>query len=80
MVIIWGCRTLLNEHVRVMGRKKSYESIKEMHKDLDAYLITYNTKRLHQGRGIHGRTSADTFQRCLLKPKKQEEEKTKKAA
>ena len=38
-------RTLLDEHFRVLGRTKFYESIQEMQNDLDAYLITYNTKR-----------------------------------
>ena len=71
-------RTLLDEHFRVMGRKKFYESIEEMQKDLDAYLGTYNTKQPHQGRGMNGRTPADIFQRCLPKPKKQKEEKRKK--
>ena len=63
-----------------MGRKKSYESIKEMQKDIHAYPFTYNTKPPHQGLGINGRTPADIFQRCRPKPKKQKEEKTKKAA
>ena len=73
-------RTLLDEHFRVMGRKKFCESIDEMQKDLDAYLVTYNTKRPHQGRGMNGKTLADVFVRCLPKPKKPKEEKMKKAA
>ena len=62
-------RTLLDEHFRVMGRKKFYECIEEMQKDLDAYLVTYNTKRPHQGRGMQDRTPAEVFVRCLPKPK-----------
>ena len=51
-----------------------------MQKDLDAYLVSYNTERPHQGRGMKGRTRADVFVRCLLKPKTPKEEKMKKAA
>ena len=35
--------TLLDEHFRVLGRTKFYESIQEMQTDLDAYLVTYKT-------------------------------------
>ena len=73
-------RTLLDEHFRVMGRKKFYDSIDEMQKDLDVYLLTYNTKRPHQGRGMYGKTPADVFTRCLPKMKKSKEDKMKKAA
>ena len=34
-------RTLLDEHHRIMERKKFHDSIEAMQKDLDAYLITY---------------------------------------
>ena len=54
-------RTLLDEHFRVMGRKKWYDSLDEMQRDLDAYFITYNTKRPHQGRGMKGRTPYQAF-------------------
>ena len=63
-----------------MGRKKFYDSIEAMQNDLDAYLITYNTQRPHQGRGMKGRTPAEVFVRCLPKPKKPKEDKMKKAA
>ena len=63
-----------------MGRTKFYESIQEMQTDLDAYLVTYNTQRPHQGRGMNGRTPADVFARCLPKTKKPKEDKMEKAA
>ena len=63
-----------------MGRKKFYESIEAMQKDLDAYLIIYSTERTHQGRGMQGRTPAEVLVRCLPKPKRPKEEKMKKAA
>jgi transposase InsO family protein len=54
-------RTLLDEHFRVEGRKTWFETIEEMQAVLDAYLISYNTKRPHQGRGMNGRTPAHAF-------------------
>ncbi len=56
-------RTLLDEHFRIAGRTKWYESIEEMQKDLDVYLKTYNEKRPHQGRLMNGRTPAEMFKR-----------------
>ena len=39
---------------------------------LDAYLIGYNTKRPHQGHGMHGRTPAKVFVHGNPKPRAQE--------
>jgi len=49
-------RTLLDEHFRITGRTKFYESIDEMQTDLDVYLYHYNNERAHQGRNMKGRT------------------------
>ena len=77
-------RTLLDEHFRVMGRKKFYDSIDEMQNDLDAYLIIYNTRRPHQGRNMNGRTPHQVFKACLPKTKSRsknkQEDKMKPAA
>lgn len=78
-------RTLLDEHFRIKGREKFYESVDEMQADLEAYLVTYNTKRPHQGRGMNGMTPLQAFKKGLkLRPKKTEtkkkEEPKKKAA
>ncbi len=70
-------RTLLDEHFRVMGRKKFYESVDEMQADLDAYLVGYNTRRPHQGRGMEGRTPVKAFKDGL--PKKEKPSKMTKA-
>lgn len=58
-------RTLLDEHFRIMGRKKLYESVAEMQTDLDIYLIHYNTKRPHQGRLLNPRVI-----KCVIHNKK----------
>ncbi|MGE4296544.1 MAG: IS481 family transposase [Desulfovibrionaceae bacterium] len=67
-------RTLLDEHFRIKGREKWYESVAEMQKDLDSYLHGYNHDRTHQGRGMNGRTPHQAFMDGLPKT-----EKTKKA-
>jgi transposase InsO family protein len=54
-------RTLLDEHFRIMGRKKWYESIEEMQTDLDQYLHHYNQERPHQGRNMNGKTPNQVF-------------------
>jgi len=54
-------RTLLDEHFRIQGRIKFYESPEEMQADLDNYLFTYNYERTHQGRNMNGRTPHQAF-------------------
>jgi len=63
-------RTLLDEHFRIKGREKFYEAVGEMQTDLEAYLVIYNTKRPHQGRGMNGMTPLQAFKKGLkLRPK-----------
>jgi transposase InsO family protein len=66
-------RTLLDEHFRVEGRKTWFESIEEMQVVLDEYLVGYNTKRPHQGRGMNGRTPLVAFREGLPKPEAKKE-------
>ena len=54
-------RTLLDEHFRIQGRIKFYESLGEMQNDLDSYLQIYNYERAHQGRNMNGRTPHQAF-------------------
>ena len=54
-------RTLLDEHFRIQGRIKFYESLEEMQADLDSYLHIYNYERTHQGRNMNGRTPYQAF-------------------
>ncbi len=62
-------QTLLDEHFRVEGRRTWFETIDEMQGALDTYLIGYNTKRPHQGRGMNGRTPMKAFIDGLPKEK-----------
>jgi transposase InsO family protein len=73
-------RTLLDEHFRITGRTKWYESLEEMQADLDAYFVQYNTKRAHQGRGMKGRTPYDVFVAGLPKTTEPKEDAIKDAA
>ena len=74
-------RTLLDEHFRIKGREKFYESIAEMQADLDEYLVHYNAKRPHQGCGMNCMTPFKEFKKGLtLRPKTKKEEGPKEAA
>ena len=72
-------RTLLDEHFRVMGRSKWYETVDEMQEDLQSYLKQYNHERAHQGRNMNGRTPYQAFIDGIQKPEVEEQE-MKKAA
>ena len=63
-------RTILDEHFRIKGRSKFYESVDEMQQDLDEYLVHYNQERPHQGRNMKGRTPATVFVEGLKKKPK----------
>ncbi len=47
-------RTLLDEHLRIQGRKKFYEN-------LDTYLVCYKTERSHRGLNMKGTTPAQAL-------------------
>jgi len=63
-------KTLLDEHFRIAGRTKFYESVEEMQKDLDAYLKKYNNERPHQGRNMNGSVPYSKFKDGIKKPEK----------
>ena len=54
-------RTILNEFYRVAFRKKIYNSLDELQKDLDDWLDYYNHRRTHQGKRCCGRTPIETL-------------------
>jgi len=60
-------RTLLDEHFRIKGREKWYESVNEIQEDLDLFLKQYNYERTHQGRNMNGRTPYKVFIQNLPK-------------
>jgi len=69
-------RTLLDEHFRVEGRKTWFETVEEMQAALDTYLLHYNTKRPHQGRGMNGRTPLQAFKDGIPQPIQKEDTST----
>ncbi|GAB2991770.1 helix-turn-helix domain-containing protein [Psychrosphaera aestuarii] len=55
-------KTILNEFYQVTFRKKLYSSLEELQKDLDDWLVYYNTERTHQGKMCCGRTPLETLE------------------
>ncbi|GAB3125269.1 IS481 family transposase [Novispirillum itersonii] len=72
-------RTLLDEHFRVEGRKTWFETVDEMQTALDTYLIHYNQRRPHQGRGMNGRTPISAFIQGIPKRGQEGDQKTPSA-
>jgi transposase InsO family protein len=54
-------KTILEEFYQVTFRKKIYSNIEQLQKDLDEWIIFYNTQRTHQGKMCNGRTPMQTF-------------------
>ena len=50
--------TLLDEHLRVEGRRNRFETIEDIQRVLGGYLAVYNHKRQRQRRDIYGCTPA----------------------
>jgi hypothetical protein len=71
-----GCSSRLkNPRLGRQGRRTWFETIEEMQAVLDDYLVGYNQRRPHQGRGMNGRTPATAFVEGLPKPQQQKDEK-----
>lgn len=54
-------QTIQTEFYAVTFRKKYYQSLDELQRDLDAFMAYYNNERTHQGRHCKGRTPRETF-------------------
>ena len=54
-------KTILQEFYQVTLRKKIYEDLESLQKDLDEWLGYYNNERTHQGKMCCGRTPLDTL-------------------
>lgn len=66
-------KTILQEFYQITFRKKVYDKLDELQKDLDDWLYHYNHERTHQGKMCCGRTPMQT----LLDGKKIWQEKVK---
>lgn len=54
-------KTILQEFYQVTFRKKLYDNLDELQKDLDEWLYYYNNERTHQGKMCCGRTPMQTL-------------------
>ena len=54
-------KTILNEFYQVTFRKKLYDSLDNLQKGLDDWMVYYNNERTHQGKICCGRTPLDTL-------------------
>lgn len=54
-------RTIQNEFYAIAFRKKLYNSLEELQKDLNAWLEEYNMQRTHTGKYCYGKTPMETF-------------------
>lgn len=54
-------KTILEEFYKIAFRKKIYQSLDEMQKDLDDWVDYYNHQRTHQGKMCCGRTPMQTL-------------------
>jgi transposase InsO family protein len=54
-------KTVLEEFYQVALRKKIYGSLEELQRDLDDWLVEYNTRRAHQGKRCDGKTPYATW-------------------
>ena len=55
-------KTVVQEFCQVAFRKRLYVSLERLQADLDAWLVTYNEQRTHQGKMCFGRTPWETFE------------------
>lgn len=58
-------KTMLDEFYRIAFRKKIYDTIGELQKDLDLWMAEYNEVRTHQGRYCFGNTPMQTFNAAI---------------
>jgi transposase InsO family protein len=54
-------RTMQDEFYSIAFRKKMYNSLEEMQKDIDQWIQLYNNERAHSGRYCFGKTPIQTF-------------------
>jgi oligoribonuclease NrnB/cAMP/cGMP phosphodiesterase (DHH superfamily) len=54
-------KTVWDEFYRVAFRKKVYNSLEELQKDLDLWLKEYNEERSHIGKYYYGKMPIQTF-------------------
>ena len=59
-------RTIQDEFYRIAFRKKIYNTLEELQKDLDDWITQYNEVRTHSGKYCYGKTPMDTLKDSLV--------------
>lgn len=73
-------RTMQEEFYAITFRKKLYDNLELLQKDLDEWMQYYNTERPHSGRYCYGKTPMETFWESLpLATEKMVDENFKRA-
>ena len=54
-------KTILQEFYQITFRKKVYEKLEDLQRDLDDWLVYYNNEITHQGKMCCGRTPMDSL-------------------
>ncbi len=73
-------RTMQDEFYAVTFRKKLYDKLELLQKDLDQWLQYYNCERPHSGRYCYGKTPMETFIESLNLAKEKQLNQTPEAA
>lgn len=58
-------RTILEEFYQVAFRKKVFQSLEELQRDVDEWITFYNRERPHTGRYCYGKTPMQTWRDSL---------------
>ena len=58
-------RTMQEEFYAIAFRKKLYDSLAALQKDLDEWMVYYNNERAHSGRYCFGKTPMQTFKESI---------------
>lgn len=64
-------KTILQEFYQIAFRKKVYNTLDELQKDVDDWVKSYNEERPHSGKNCNGKTPMQTFKDslCIAKEK-----------
>ena len=73
-------KTILQEFYQITFRKKVYNSLDELQKDLDIWIKQYNEQRTHTGKYCFGKTPMQTFQDTLPLAKEKQLNNIKQSA
>ena len=59
-------RTMQEEFYAVAFRKKLYDNLEDLQRDLDEWMKYYNQERVHSGRYCYGKTPMQTFKESII--------------